>query len=107
MEHRVCSLTTLDLSQEDDTENASHNKSILIAENSSKDHCDIVIEDDDFLSFLKQKFEDFDLKTLLQTSPLGKGILQFYNTYNKLDNTRRNRLVSIIIKHLYTYIVKK
>lgn len=62
---------------------------------------------DDLLGFLKPKFEEFDLKTLLVTSPHGKNIMSYYNKNNKLDNTRRNRLCSIIIKHLYNYIVKK
>lgn len=63
--------------------------------------------DEDLLTFLKPKFEDFDLKTLLATSPLGKSVLTYYNVYKKLDNTRRNRLCSIIVKHIYNHIVKK
>ncbi|CAH0562948.1 unnamed protein product [Brassicogethes aeneus] len=57
---------------------------------------EIVTED------ISYQFPDFDLKTLLQTSPLGK----FYETNNSLDNLRRGRLVDIIIKHLFNYIVK-
>lgn len=53
------------------------------------------------------QYEDFCLKTLLTTTALGKSILNYYNTYHKLDITRRNRLCSIVIKHLYNYIIKK
>lgn len=68
---------------------------------------------DDFDDFLKQTFSlrpplpEFDLRTLLHTSPLGNSILNFYETNNCLDQKRRSRLVDIIIKHLFTYIVKQ
>lgn len=73
------------------------------------EYAPIIFYDQDITSItiLKPRYEDFDLKTLLLTSPLGKSILNYYKVNNKLDNTRRNRLVSIIIKHLYTHIVKK
>ncbi|KAL4703133.1 hypothetical protein ACJJTC_014844 [Scirpophaga incertulas] len=53
------------------------------------------------------QFQNFDLKTLLETSPCGKSILQFYNTNGCLDTKRRNRLTDIIIRHLFTFIVNK
>ncbi|KAK5648037.1 hypothetical protein RI129_002929 [Pyrocoelia pectoralis] len=53
-----------------------------------------------------RSFPDFDLDTLLQTSPMGNSILKYYQTEKVLDNKRRNRLVDIIMKHLYTYIIK-
>lgn len=52
-------------------------------------------------------FPDFELHTLLQTSPMGHSILKYYQTNNCLDTTRRGRLVDIIVKHLYNYIIKK
>ncbi|KAJ8913335.1 hypothetical protein NQ315_013306 [Exocentrus adspersus] len=55
---------------------------------------------------VRPKFSDFDLYTLLQTSPLGNSVLNFYKSKQCLDNTRRSRLVDIVIKHLYTYIIK-
>lgn len=63
-------------------------------------------DSDDLFNFLRPKFEDFDLKTLLMTSPLGKSVLAHYSTHFKLDNTKRNRLCAIIVKHLYNHIVK-
>lgn len=54
----------------------------------------------------RPRFDDFDLKTLLKTSPLGNTVLEYYNKYEKLDETRRNRLVDIIVKHMFNFIVK-
>ncbi|KAB0805329.1 hypothetical protein PPYR_02299, partial [Photinus pyralis] len=51
-------------------------------------------------------FPDFDLRTLLQTTPMGSSILKYYQQHNILDHTRRTRLVDIIIKHMYSYIIK-
>lgn len=62
--------------------------------------------EEDILTYIRPQYEDFDLKTLLITSPLGKSVLTYYESYKKLDNTRRNRLCSIIVKHLFNYIVK-
>ncbi|CAH0562887.1 unnamed protein product [Brassicogethes aeneus] len=57
--------------------------------------------------FESNTFVDFDLKTLLSTSPLGNSILKYYETNGQLDNTRRNRLVDIMIKHLYNHILRR
>lgn len=53
----------------------------------------------------RKTFPQFDLETLLQTSPGGNSILKFYETYSCLDNSKRSQLTDIIIKHIYTYIV--
>ncbi|CAG9855336.1 unnamed protein product [Phyllotreta striolata] len=53
----------------------------------------------------RPKFVDFDLKTILLTTPMGNSILKFYEVNNMLDNTRRGRLVDIIVKHLYKHII--
>ena len=55
----------------------------------------------------KCSFPDFDLKTLLETSPCGKSVLQYYSANNGLDSKRKNRLTDIIIRHLFTFIVNK
>lgn len=55
----------------------------------------------------RSSFNDFDLKTLLETSPGGKSVLLYYATYNGLDTKRKNRLTDIIIRHLFTHIVNK
>ncbi|KAK9680854.1 hypothetical protein QE152_g38780 [Popillia japonica] len=47
----------------------------------------------------------FDLETLLNTTPLGNSVLNYYKTNGILDNTRRNRLVDTISKHIFTYII--
>ncbi|KAL4710274.1 hypothetical protein ACJJTC_003554 [Scirpophaga incertulas] len=56
---------------------------------------------------LQPSFPDFDLRTLLETSPCGKSILNFYISHGKLDSKRKNRLTDIIIRHLFTYIINK
>ncbi|CAH0550212.1 unnamed protein product [Brassicogethes aeneus] len=64
-------------------------------------------DNNNILTYLRpNQYEDFCLKTLLTTTALGKSVLMYYNTYKKLDNTHRNRLCSIIVKHLYNYITK-
>ncbi|CAH1176704.1 unnamed protein product [Phaedon cochleariae] len=50
-------------------------------------------------------FPEFDLRTLLITSPLGNSVLTFYDANKILDNTRRNRMVDIIMKHMFKYHV--
>lgn len=52
-------------------------------------------------------FPDFDLKTLLSTSAKGLAVLNYYQENKRLDETARNRLVEIIINHLFTYIIKQ
>lgn len=56
---------------------------------------------------LSEQFPEFDLKTLLQTTPMGNSVLNYYDTHNTLDNPRRICLVDMIVKHLYVYIIKK
>ncbi|KAK4886435.1 hypothetical protein RN001_002706 [Aquatica leii] len=57
-------------------------------------------------SILQPSFPNFDLATLLSTSPFGLSVLNFYKENNNLDYTRRNRLTDIIIKHIFNHIVK-
>lgn len=61
----------------------------------------------DSFVLLQSIFPNFDLATLLSTSPLGNSVLNFYKENGMLDYTRRNRLTSIIIQHIFNYIVKK
>ncbi|XP_026321486.1 uncharacterized protein LOC113231398 isoform X2 [Hyposmocoma kahamanoa] len=56
-------------------------------------------------SVSRKTFPHFDLETLLHTSAGGNSILKYYETYGFLNNTKRNQLTDIIIKHIYTYIV--
>lgn len=50
-------------------------------------------------------FPDFDLKTLLSVSPNGDNILKYYKDNDCLNSTLRNKLVDIIGRHLYKYIM--
>ncbi|XP_031327937.1 uncharacterized protein LOC116159147 [Photinus pyralis] len=36
---------------------------------------------------------------------MGSSVLNYYETNKQLDNIRRKRLIDIIIKHIYTYII--
>lgn len=49
---------------------------------------------------------DFDLKTLLEASPLGSLIINYYGKHKSLDNSKRTLLVDIICKKIYNYVVK-
>lgn len=60
---------------------------------------------DNFFLTARPRLPDFDLNTLLQTSPLGNTIINYYKTNSYLDNSHRTRLVDIICKHIYTFIV--
>lgn len=51
-------------------------------------------------------FPEFDLKILLATTPSGIAVLNFYKENNKLDEKNRNRLVDVIIRHIFDYITK-
>lgn len=62
---------------------------------------------DGFFATAAPVFPDFDLKTLLQTSPLGNSVLNFYQANQGLDHTRRSRLVDIIMKHIFNFIIKQ
>ncbi|KAJ8728950.1 hypothetical protein PYW07_006646 [Mythimna separata] len=89
------------------TESVTTNESVLIdVEDEIICKGDLSINLSELFPLLPQ-FQDFDLKTLLETSPCGKSILQFYNTNGCLDTKRRNRLTDIIIRHLFTFIVNK
>ncbi|XP_063538539.1 uncharacterized protein LOC134747829 [Cydia strobilella] len=50
---------------------------------------------------------EFDMHTLLQTSAHGNSVLNYYKSFKILNAKKRNILVDIIIKHIYTYIVNK
>lgn len=49
---------------------------------------------------------DFDLKTLLEVSPLGLLIMKYYEQNKSLDNSKRTLLVDIVCKKIYNYVVK-
>ncbi|XP_077280586.1 uncharacterized protein LOC143907596 isoform X3 [Temnothorax americanus] len=51
-------------------------------------------------------FLNFDLKNLLISSPYGNSILKYYQKNNLLTFSLRAKLVNIIVRHLYTYIIK-
>ncbi|KAK4886725.1 hypothetical protein RN001_002996 [Aquatica leii] len=66
--------------------------------------------DDSFTSvedyFVVSSFPDFDLKTLVSTSPIGLNILQFYAKNQTLDSKKRSQLTDLIIKHIFNYVSK-
>lgn len=51
-------------------------------------------------------FPEFDLKTLLATSPSGIAVLHFYKENSALDEKNRNRLVDVVIRHIFDFIIK-
>ncbi|XP_031331406.1 uncharacterized protein LOC116162026 [Photinus pyralis] len=54
----------------------------------------------------EKQFPEFDLKTLLHVVPHGGKILSFYSENKRLTESLRNKLVDLIITHVYSYILK-
>lgn len=52
-------------------------------------------------------FIDFNLKELLVKAPYGSSILKYYAENNSLNFSLRTKLVSIIARHLYIYMLKQ
>lgn len=50
---------------------------------------------------------DFNLTELLEQAPMGRAIILYYNNKNSLNNTLRNKLVDIIMRHLFSYYCKQ
>ncbi|KAK9674911.1 hypothetical protein QE152_g40770, partial [Popillia japonica] len=55
---------------------------------------------------LGNNFPDFNLRNLLETSPNGKAILNYYTEHKILDDSSRTILVDTIVRHIYLYIVQ-
>jgi len=50
---------------------------------------------------------DFNLTELLKLAPMGKAIISFYNNKNCLNDCLRNKLVDIIMRHLFSFHCKQ
>lgn len=50
---------------------------------------------------------DFNLIELLEQAPMGKAIISYYNNKNCLNDCFRNKLVDIIMRHLFPYHCKQ
>lgn len=50
---------------------------------------------------------DFNLTDLLECAPMGKAIIFYYNDKNCLHDSFRNKLVDIIMRHLFSYHCKQ
>lgn len=48
---------------------------------------------------------DFDLKPLLETTPLGVTIFHIFDMHKRLDNSKRSLLVDIVCKKIFNNIV--
>lgn len=58
-------------------------------------------------SSMGSDFPNFDLQTLLTISPYGDLILNYYKSHSILTDYLRNKLMDIIVKHVYVYIMKQ
>ncbi|XP_011863400.1 PREDICTED: uncharacterized protein LOC105559596, partial [Vollenhovia emeryi] len=47
-----------------------------------------------------------NLTELLEQAPMGKAIISYYNNHNCLNDCLRNRLVDIIMRHVFSYHCK-
>lgn len=95
--------STFTLSSETDTMSESSTSSGLLVPTYNKDTCFLGIEQ----FFQVPQFPDFNLTQLLDESAMGKNVLLHYQKNNILDGYHRTLLVDIIIKHLFTYILKQ
>lgn len=50
---------------------------------------------------------DFNLIEVLELAPMGKAIISFYNKKNCLNDCLRNKLVDIIMRHVFSFHCKK
>lgn len=50
---------------------------------------------------------DLNLTDLLECAPMGKAIISYYNDKNCLHDSFRNKLVDIIMRHLFSYHCKQ
>lgn len=55
----------------------------------------------------RPQFPDFDLSTLLSTSPIGNSILAYYAANKTLTSKHRNTLTDIITRRIFTRLVKQ
>lgn len=52
-------------------------------------------------------FPEFDLKTLLSTSPLGNNILKYYETNKELTAKHRNTITEVVCRRIFTRVVNQ
>lgn len=69
---------------------------------------DITLDLDSYLNIPSRlSLPEFDLKTILQSSPQGNSVLNYYQKYKQLNSQKRNIVVDVLMKHHYTFIVNK
>lgn len=84
-----------------------------ITNNSNNDGTFTIIEDENkqLCNFYKLSKEmdmtNFDLTELLEQAPVGKAIISYYNNQNYLNDFFRNKLVDIIMRHLFLHHCKQ
>jgi len=54
----------------------------------------------------KTEMPDFSLTKLLELAPMEKVIISFYNVKNCLNDCLRNKLVDIIMRHVFPFHCK-
>lgn len=57
--------------------------------------------------FKNIEMPDFNLTELLELAPMGKAIISFYNNKNCLNDCLRNKLVDIIMRHVFSFHCKQ
>lgn len=67
------------------------------------------IEENEILEMIgcRPIFPEFDLRTLLTTSPSGSSILKYYETNKQLTARHRNTLTDIICRRIFTRVVNQ
>ena len=57
--------------------------------------------------FKNIEMPDFNLTELLELAPMGKAIISFYKNKNCLNDCLRNKLVDIIMRHVFPFHCKQ
>ncbi|XP_071629473.1 uncharacterized protein [Temnothorax longispinosus] len=98
-----------DVHQSDNTKSSdTENPKATTSNETNEDNENLILMDTiNVLSNVEcSHFLNFDLKNLLISSPYGNSILKYYQKNNLLTFSLRAKLVNIIVRHLYTYIIK-
>ncbi|XP_074033993.1 uncharacterized protein [Leptinotarsa decemlineata] len=110
-----CFLVDVTNSDNDNTSSllVSHSPSTSGTSTKSIDYHEAIVENHREVAFcgLENAFKPilfpyFDLKTLLESCPLGLLVINYYEKHNCLDNSKRTLLVDIVCKKIYNYVVK-
>lgn len=90
-----------DLISQNMTDTSDSDGTIIIAEDENRQICN------SYTLSKEMNMPDFNLIELLEQVPMGKAIISYYNNKNCLNDCFRNKLVDIIMRHLFSHHCKQ